>query len=85
MAPITGSLSVDAAARLAMHVISSRYAPNSGRCEAPACHNTAHYRVSDDDHVYLVCPKHEIPYLHGLQSKRWLAEHYQPPTRSTPS
>ena len=67
-----------------LYAVSSRYAPESGPCEAPLCPNTAHYVVSDETHRFLVCPRHEIPYLHGLQSKRWLTENYQPPIKETP-
>jgi len=56
------------------YVVSSRYTPNAGPCCAPLCPNTAHYRVFDDLDEFLVCQKHEIPYLHGLQSKRWFTE-----------
>ncbi len=38
----------------------------------------------DERHTYLVCPKHEIPYLHGLQSKAWLTDHYTPNKENRP-
>lgn len=65
------------------YAVNSRYAPNAGDCCAPGCTNAAHYRVADEHVEYLVCPKHEIPYLHGLQTKRYLTDIYQPPNKET--
>jgi hypothetical protein len=64
-----------------MYAVSSRFHPDAGPCCAPLCRNNARYRVADDRHTFYVCADHELAYLHGLQSKAWLTDNYQPPTK----